>query len=119
MYDNGQNVPYSVDKVSGNFAEMRWFLRVFQFVINCTLLDILLGIPNYDKSNIIMNLNYVILFAKYFIHDCKKNNKSVDYYNFQIKLKPHMVIEEYRSELYNRKLEFLVKWSILSGSLWV
>ena len=39
----------------------RWFLRVFQFVINFTPLDILLGIPNYDNSNVIMNLNFVIL----------------------------------------------------------
>ena len=94
-----------------------WFLRVFQFVINFTPLDILLGIPNYDNSNVIMNLNFVILFAKYFIYDCKKNDKPVDFYHFQVKLKTRMVIEEYRSELYNRKLEFLVKWSVLSDSL--
>ena len=42
---------------------------------------------------------------------------AVDFYNFQVKLKTRMVIEEYRSELYNRKLEFLVKWSVLSDSL--
>ena len=95
----------------------RWFLRVFQFIINFTPLDILLGIPNYDNSNVIMNLNFVILFAKYFIHDCKKNDKPVDFYHFQVKLKTRMVIEEYRSELYNRKLDFLVKWSVLSDSL--
>ena len=56
-----------------------------------------------------------ILFAKYFIYDCKKNDKPVDFYNFQVKLKTRMVIE-YRSELYNRKLDFLVKWSVLSDS---
>ena len=67
-----------------------------------TPLDILLGISNYDNSNVIMNLNFVILFAKYFICDCKKNDKPVDSYNFQVKLKTRMVIEEYRSELYNR-----------------
>ena len=117
-----------VDTLSHYFAECqvvkgfwesvkRWFLRVFQFVINFTPLDILLGIPNYDNSNVIMNLNFVILFAKYFIYDCKKNDKPVDFYNFQVKLKTRMVIEEHRSELYNRKLEFLVNWSVLSDSL--
>ena len=65
-----------------------------QFVINFTPLDILLGIPNYDNSNVIMNLNLVTLFGKYFIYDCK-NDKSVDFYNFQAKLKTRMVIEEY------------------------
>ena len=74
----------------------------FQFFINFTPLDILLGIPNYDNSNVIMNFNFVILFAKYFIYDCKRNDKPVDFYNFQVKLKTRMVIEEYRSELYNR-----------------
>ena len=47
----------------------------------------------------------------------KKNDKPVDFYHFQVKLKTRMVIEEYRSELYNRKLDFLVKWSVLSDSL--
>ena len=78
----------------------------------------LVNSPNYDNSNVIMNLKFVILFAKYFIYDYKKNDKPVDFYNFQVKLKTRMVIEEYRSELYNRKLEFLVKWSLLSDSLW-
>ena len=56
-------------------------------------------------------------FSKYFIYDCKKNDNPVDFYNFQVKLKTRMV-EEYRSVLYNRKLEFLVKLSVLSDSLW-
>ena len=76
-----------------------------------------MGIPNYDNSNVIMNLSFVILFAKYFISNCKKNDKPVDFYNFQVKLKTRLVIEEYRSELHNSKLEFLVKWSVLSESL--
>ena len=42
-----------------------WFLRTFQFVINFTTLDILLGIPNYDKNNDITN--FIILFAKNYI----------------------------------------------------
>ena len=73
----------------------RWVLRVFQLVIIFTPLYILLGIPNYDNNNVIMNLNFAILFAKYFIYDCKKNYEPVDFYNFQVKLKTRMVIEEY------------------------
>ena len=92
-------------------------LGCFPIVINFTPLNILLGIPNYDNTNVILNLNFVILFAKYFIYDCKKNDKPVDLYNFQVKLKTRMVIKEYRSELYKTKLEFLVKWSVLSDSL--
>ena len=57
-------------------------LAVELHVINFTLLDILFGIPNYENSNVIMNLNVVMLFAKNFIYD-----RPVDFYNFQVKLK--------------------------------
>ena len=46
-------------------------------------MDILLGIPNYDNSNV-MNLNLDVLLEKYFIYDCKKNDRLVDFYNFQV-----------------------------------
>ena len=31
-----------------------------------------IGIPNYDNSNDVMILNFVILLAKYYIYNCKK-----------------------------------------------
>ena len=40
-----------------------WFLRAFEFCINFTALDILLGIPNYGKNKDIDILHFVILFA--------------------------------------------------------
>ena len=95
----------------------RWFIRTFQFVINFTSLDILLGIPNYDNSNDVMILNFVILSAKYYIYNCKKNGVPIDFFSFLVKLKSHLIIEEYRHIMYNRGLEFATKWSILSGSL--
>ena len=49
-----------------------WVLRTFEFCISFTALDILLGIPNYGKNNDIDILNFVILFAKPYIYDCKK-----------------------------------------------
>jgi len=71
-----------VDTLSHYFAECKmlesfwkilktWFLRNFQFIINFTPLDILLGIPNYTKNCEIDILNFVILFAKNFIYNCK------------------------------------------------
>ena len=118
----------AVDTLSHYFAECEslrvfwkslksWFLRTFEFIINFTPLDILLGIPNYGKNNDIMNLNFVILFAKHFIYSCKKNDMSIDFYHFQVKLKTRMIIEEYRYNMYDRSLEFQQKWSILSDSL--
>ena len=80
-----------------------WFLRAFEFSINFTALDILLGIPNYGKHEGIDILNFVILFAKSYIYDCKKNQTPIDLYNFQVKLKTHMVIQEYRCKVNNKQ----------------
>ena len=66
-----------------------------------TSLDILLGIPNYDSSNDIMILNFVILFTKYYIYNCKKNGMQIDFFSFLVKLKSCLIIEEYRHVMYN------------------
>ena len=60
--------------------------------------DVCKGAANWKKNK----YNCLWLSIVY-IYDCKKNDKPVDFYNFQVKLKTRMVIEEYRSELYNRK----------------
>ena len=41
-----------------------WFLRIFQFVITFTVLDVLLGIPNHETTNNITSMIFLILFAK-------------------------------------------------------
>ena len=94
-----------------------WFLRAFEFCINFTALDILLGIPNYGKNKDIDILNFVILFAKSYIYDCKKKEMPIELYNFQVKLKTHMVIQEYRCKVYNKTEEFESKWAFLPDSL--
>ena len=94
-----------------------WFLRAFEYCINFTALDILLGIPNFGKNNDIDILNFVILFAKSYIYDCKKKEMPIDLYNFQVKLKTHMVIQEYRCKVYNKTEEFESKWALLADSL--
>ena len=95
----------------------KWFLRNFEFVINFTPLDILLGIPNFDRNVDIDILNFVILYAKYFIYTCKKFNVSIDLYKFLVKLKTRIVIEEYRCKMYNKIQEFENKWSRLADIL--
>ena len=40
-------------------------------------------------------LNFVRLFVKSYIYACKKNELLIDLYNFQVKLKTHMVMQEY------------------------
>ena len=63
-----------------------WFLRTFEFSINFTVLDILLGIPNHGKNKAIDILNFVILFAKSYIYNSKKDEMAIDLYTFLVKL---------------------------------
>ena len=62
-----------------------------------------------------MILKFVILFAKYYIYNCKKNGMPIDFFSFLVKWKSRLIIEEYRHRpiMYNRGLEFATKWSIL------
>ena len=117
-----------VDTLSHYFAECvtvctfwkylkTWFSHAFEFCINFTPLDILLGIPNYSNSTEIDILNFVILYAKFYIYSCKRNAIPVDLYSFQVKLKTRMVVEEYRCNTFNKQEEFQTKWSMLSDSL--
>ena len=42
---------------------------------------------------------------------------SIDLVNFQVKLKTHMVIQEYIWKVYNKTEEFESKWALLADSL--
>ena len=68
-------------------ATVHTFLRTFELCINFTVLDILLGIPNYGKHKDIDILNAVILFAKSYIYSSKRDEMAIDFYTFLVKLK--------------------------------
>ena len=114
-----------IDTLSHYFAECtivtmfwisvkKWFLRNFEFSINCTPLDILIGIPNFDKDVNISIFNFVVLFAKYFVYCCKQSNKPVDFFHFLVKLKTRIVYEEYRCKMFNKIHEFEMKWALIN-----
>ena len=94
-----------------------WFSHAFKFCINFTPLDILLGIPNHSNSTAIDILNFVILYAKFYIYSCKRNAIPIDLYSFQVKLKTRMVVEEHRCSMFNKQEEFQNKRSLLSDTL--
>ena len=93
------------------------FLRTFEFCINFTVLDILLGIPNYDKNKDIDILNFVILFAKSYIYRSKTDEIAIDFDTFLVKLKTRMVIEEYRCNICHKHVEIETMWARLADSV--
>ena len=86
-----------------------WCNYILKFKIQFGPLDILLGIPNYANQNEIDILNFIILFAKMFIKTCKNENKTIDFYDFQLRLKQRMIIEKQimlsdgKSDIYDKK----------------
>ena len=75
--------------------------------------DILLGISNYDNNNDVTILKFVIWLLIIIFTIVRKSGKPIDFYNFQMNLKTRMIIEEFRSNMFNNKcLKFQEKWSV-------
>ena len=80
---------------------------------NLGKLDIVFGIMNENNDCILSALNYCILYAKKFIHNCKLNNQPFFMNNFICKLKRRLIIEEYIAEVNNLLENFKLKWDFL------
>ena len=93
------------------------FLRTFEFSINFTVLDILLGIPNHGKKKDIDIHNFVILFAKSYIYNSKRDEMAIDLYTFLVKLKTRVAIEEYRCNIYDKHVEIETMCARLADSV--
>ena len=89
----------------------------FVCMLNFTVLDILLGIPNLGKNKDIDILNFVILFAKSYIYSSKRDEMAIDFYTFLVKLKTRMVIEEYRCNIYDKHVEIVTMCTRLADSV--
>ena len=51
------------------------------------------------------------------MYDCKKKVMPIDLYNFQVKLKTHMVIQEYWCKVCNKAEQFESMWALLADSV--
>ena len=57
------------------------------------------------------------MFAKSYIYSSKRDEISIDFYTFLVKLKTRMVIEEYRCNIYDKHLEIVTMWARLADSV--
>ena len=94
-----------------------WFKYNFDFVINFGPLDILFGIPNYLKNLELDVFNFIILYAKMYIKQCKENKKATEFYEFQIDLKERILIEQQILYSNGKKNLFDQKWNKLLENL--
>ena len=118
---NKCNVCTSIDTIEHHFVECeaikvfwnhikKWYKHDFNMTINFTTLDVLLGIPNTNHLNEIHNLNFMLLYGKYFISKCKKQNRQPHLYEFQVALKERLMIEELNCKLKDREYYFKSRW---------
>ena len=94
-----------------------WFTYHFEVRINFRPLDIIFRIPNFGNNNELNVLNFVILFAKFFIKQCKLNKNHVNFPAFINKLKERMATERYIHVLNDTLIEFATKWETFFDSL--
>ena len=78
-------------------------------------IDIVFGITNENNIDLICVLNFCLLFSKYYIHNCKLQNKPCIFNKFILKLRKRIETERFLA-FTNGKLEgFIKKWEILSN----
>jgi hypothetical protein len=91
----------------------KWWNSIFKCEIRLSAIDILLGIVNSVNDKMLDCLNFCILYGKKYILEAKKSNISLFFYNYQVKLKCRLEIEEYIHHTKNTISEFENKWSTL------
>ena len=72
-----------------------WTSNIIPYHINFTVLDVLIGIPNYAKDSNIAMLNFIILLTKYYIKKSREQNLRVIFSKFKTLLRDRLEIELY------------------------
>ena len=122
------NICHNIDSLQHYFIECpqiklfwsclkTWFKYNFDFVINFGPLDILFGVPNYANNLELSALNFIILYAKMYIKNCKDSLKITVFYEFQIDLKERILLEQQILYSNGKKNVFDQKWNTLLESL--
>ena len=75
--------------------------------------DVIFGVLNPFKYDHIDILNYCIIYAKFYIYQCKKDSKNICFFEFLILLKNKIEILHYISIVNDTVTKFNKKWSIL------
>ena len=81
------------------------------------ILDILLGVPNYNNDTLIDVLNFCVLFAKYFIYKNKKERQGICLEEYKQLLKKRLESEKYIYCAKGKNLDFEERWQLIQNML--
>ena len=103
-----------------NFGQAlnRWWNRRTSMLTapyTITDMDILFGISTVE--NALFNLNFVLLFAEKYIHDCKMTNQNIAFLSFLVLLRHELYYEEQICIKNQCEQEFINKWAWLYDQL--
>ena len=79
--------------------------------------DVIFGIVNTNDDNVLFVLNFCILFAKDFIHDCRQNVKEVNFLLYKKQLKKRLICERYILESQGKHDLYIKIWIPVFESL--
>ena len=93
-----------------------WWNRVSTVNVILTPKHIIIFGIYYD-SEYFSSVNHVILLAKWYIYNCKRNHNTIHLFNFLSVLKRNLQIEEYISAKNNTSDIFNKKWQHISDKI--
>ena len=94
-----------------------WWFSVYNMRIGLNKFDIIFGILDDSDDNILFALNFCILYAKGYIHDCKLQEKDCTMSNFKSQLVKRVEVEKYLLDLENDQDTFIKIWQPLFSDL--
>ena len=87
-----------------------WWRNIIGFSINISSFDVLFGIPNENGDKSIDFMNLSILYGKYYIHMCKKNNSQIFFMDYIKYVKDRLEIEKMYCQI-NQLDTFEKRWA--------
>jgi hypothetical protein len=94
-----------------------WWAASMQVWFQVELYEIIFGIPNEFNETIVNQINYVILYAKYYIYRNKKKNKPMHLYEFLLECKNQLEIKREIMASQNKQKRFEHEWADIYNCL--
>ena len=88
-----------------------WLEVIFGIRINLTVMEIMFGISDENEDDILFVFNFCILYAKYYIYNCKVNNVVCYFPCFKQTLITRLEVERSIAISNNKLQEFVKRWN--------
>jgi exonuclease III len=94
-----------------------WWAACFEVRFQVETYELIFGIPNEFNEHLVNQINFIILYGKYYIYRNKKNNKALDLYEFLLDCKNQMEIKQEIMFGNGEYEKFETKWGELNEYL--